>query len=61
MEQMVVGMNFILLALLVVSVYKLYVKEPMWLIVTCVLLFTGLLNSIDVLYHQIKNQMQFLR
>jgi hypothetical protein len=60
MEQMVVGLNFILLALLVVSVYKLYWRQPMWIIATCLFLSTGLLNSIDVLYHQIKNQLQFL-
>lgn len=61
MEEMVVGMNLIVLLLLLAGCLKLFKdRDPYMLLGAFLLLITSLLNSIDVLYHQIKNQRQFL-
>ena len=61
MEEMVVGMNLIVILLLLAGIIKLVKdREALWFIGAMFLLSTSLLNSIDVLFHQIKNQRQFL-
>jgi len=60
-EELVIGMNVIIVTLLIAGILKIFTqKEPKLFIGAMLLWSTNLVNSIDVLYHQIKNQRQFL-
>jgi hypothetical protein len=60
-EEMVVGMNVLVITLILAGIVKCYTNaEPYLLIGAMFLWSTTLLNSIDVMFHQIKNQAQFL-
>ena len=59
-EEIVVGMHMIVILLVVAGIVKLIKeREPRLFIGAMVLWSTSLFNSIDVLFHQIKNQRQF--